>query len=76
MYVRSNGPKVTTEVICNLNLCVLLFRNTINRTYPKHINIQPRHLQYFILTGICSNTTNGWCGNRMRISHPFSQPLS
>ena len=53
MYVRSNGPKVTAEVICNLNLCVFLFRNTINRTYPKHINIQPRHLQYFILTGIC-----------------------
>ena len=53
MYVRSNGPKVTTEVIRNLNLCVFLFRNTINRTYPKQINIQPRHLQYFIFTGIC-----------------------
>ena len=22
MYVGSNGPKVTAEVICNLNLCV------------------------------------------------------
>ena len=44
MYVRSNGPKVTTEVICNIHLCVLLFRNTINGTYPKPINIQPRYL--------------------------------
>jgi len=45
---RSSGPKGTIEVICNINLCLLLLRNTINRTYPKHINIQPRHLQYFI----------------------------
>ena len=31
---------------------------------------------YFIWIGISWNTTNGWCGNRMRISRPFSQLLS